>query len=172
MAPSDDPKLQSRQIKILAGTHLGECDVSLWHDAAFQLTCDPRLLVPTLLMDADLLALRHPHRDRIEDEADAIARLNYVPRDVLDRQVQTYRAEGFTQTAITSTGLCLRRHTAAVAAFNATWWSEVARWHYRDQMSVDYALWKSRVTVRYMTGHYRDNPYAKWRLHQPARKTA
>lgn len=158
----DDPRLLSRQMKILANhPALGSPEYTLWHDAAFRLTCDPGELVRSL-DGADMLALRHPHRDQIEQEAAAIAGFGYVPRAVLDAQVAWYREAGFTQTAITSTGLCLRRHTPAIAAFNDRWWAEVARWHWRDQMSVDYALWQSGITVRYLEGHYRLNRYAHW----------
>jgi hypothetical protein len=31
-------------------------------------------------------------------------------------------------------------------------------------MSIDYARWRTGLTVRYLPGHYRDNPYATWRL--------
>lgn len=157
-----DAKLLSRQIKIQANhPALGTPDYTLWHDAAFQLLCDPRSLIPQLA-DADVLALRHPHRDQIADEADAIANLGYVPRAILDQQLAAYSASGFRQSAITSTGLCLRRMTPTVRKFNDLWWFEVSRWHWRDQMSVDYALWCSDLGVRYWPGHYRENPYAKW----------
>lgn len=157
-----DPKLRSREIKILADhPALNRPDVSLWHDAAFQLRVDPRVLLDQL-GHADMLALRHPHRDQIADEAVAIAKLGYVAKDVLDQQLATYAAAGFTQTAITSTGLCLRRHTDRVREFNEAWWREVSAWHWRDQMSVDFAAWKTELQIRYLEGHYRDNPYAKF----------
>lgn len=159
------PQLTSRMIKICADhPALGSPQISLWHDAAFQLTVDPRVAVRQALAGADMLALRHPHRDRIEDEADACARLGFAPRAVLEAQVAAYRATGWVdQSRITSTGYCLRRHSPAMTAFNQRWWAEVALWTYRDQLSVDYALsLHPTVRVAYLTGHYRRNPYAKW----------
>jgi hypothetical protein len=168
----DGPRLTSRRLKILADhPALGSPEASLWHDAAFQLACDPRGLL-SLLDGTDMLALRHPHRDQIEDEAAEIARFGYVDLGVLTRQVANYRGAGFVQTAITSTGLCLRRHTPAVAAFNRAWWAEVRKWHWRDQMSVDYARWITGVQVKYLSGHYRQNPYARWSCYQPKAVTA
>lgn len=155
----------SRELKILANhPALGDPDITLWHDASFQLLVDPLDLVGSLLDGTDMVAFRHPHRDRIEDEADAIARLGYADPLILLRQVAAYRAAGFIdQRAITSTGFCLRRMTPTIQAFNACWWQEVQTWCWRDQMSVDYALWKTGVRSAYIPGHYRDNPYAKWR---------
>jgi hypothetical protein len=161
----------SRALKILA-THpaLGSPDVVLWHDAAFQLDCDPIAVARHLTPDLDMIAFRHPHRDTIEAEAVAIARLGYVPADTLQQQIAAYRTAGFTgQSVITSTGFSLRRVTPAVTVFNARWWQEVATWGWRDQMSVDYAIWTTGLRVAYLPGHYRENPYARWHPAPPVR---
>jgi hypothetical protein len=162
---ASDSRLASRHLKICANhPTLGDADVTLWHDAACQLRCDPLAVAAAALAGGvDVCAFKHPHRSRIEDEAEAVARLGYMPRAVTLAQVAHYRAAGFVdQTAITSTGFCLRRRTPAVEVWQRLWWDEVERWGWRDQLSVDYALWRSGVQVRYLTGHYRDNPHAKW----------
>jgi hypothetical protein len=159
-------ELYARQLKILADhPALDGADVVLWHDAAFQLTTDPAAVAHHALErhpERDVLAFRHPDRTQIEDEAVAIAKCGYADHATCAAQAASYRAEGFTQTAITSTGYSLRRRTPKVQAFNRLWWDEVTRWCWRDQMSVDYALWKTGVVCGYIPGHYRDNPYAKW----------
>lgn len=156
-------RLLSRRIKILADhPALGAPDVTLWHDAAFRLDCDPIAVAAQALEPNVMLALRHPHRDQIEDEAHAIARHGYAPLDRLLAQAASYRREGFRQSAITSTGFCLRRHTPQVMAFNRIWWSEVLGWCWRDQMSVDYSLWRAGLAPTYIEGHYKHNPFAKW----------
>jgi len=156
-------RLLSRSIKILADhPALGQPDVLLWHDAAYRLDCDPMAVAAEALDGCELVAFRHPHRAQIEDEAFAIAKHGYVPLEQVQKQAAAYRAEGFVQWAITSTGFCLRRRTERVRAFNATWWAEVERWCWRDQMSVDFALWKAGLRPCYIPGHYRDNPHAKW----------
>lgn len=157
-------RLESRRLKILADhPALERPQVTLWHDAAFQLQSDPAMLVRQHLATHDVLAFKHPHRGCIEDEAEVIARLGYAPRATVEAQAAAYRAAGFpVRDVITSTGFCLRRMNEAVAAFCRRWWAEVERWTYRDQMSVDFALWQSHVDVRYIPGHYRDNPFARW----------
>lgn len=159
-----DIRLLSRRLKILADhPALGHPDVVLWHDAAFRMDCDPiALAVEAFTDEINMLAFQHPRRTQIEDEAAAIAHWGYAPLAHLQRQAATYRGEGFSQTMITSTGFCLRRLIPRIVAFNRFWWREVERWTWRDQMSVDYAIWKSSVRLRYIPGHYRDNPYAKW----------
>lgn len=163
-------RLASRQLKILANhPALLESPVTLWHDAAFQLRCHPLTLAQQSLNGHDVVAFRHPHRTQIADEAEAIAKLGYMPAAVLQAQVASYTAAGFTQSAITSTGFCLRRRTPAVEAWQAVWWAEVAQWGWRDQMSVDYALWRTGQSVTYIPGHYRDNPHAHWYCERPGR---
>jgi len=160
---ADNHKLQSREIKILANhPALGDCDATLWHDAAFRLDCDPLKVASFLLDDTNMVALRHPHRDTIEEEAEAINKWGWIPMETMQAQIASYRADGFKQQHITSTGLCFRRRTPALDAFNLFWWAQVQQWGWRDQMSVDYALWKTGVRPHYIPGHYRDNTYAKW----------
>lgn len=161
--------LFARKLKILADhPALGTPDVLLWHDAAFQLQCHPVEVARTHLRDVDLLAFAHPDRTTIEAEGMVIAQLGYAPLATMTAQAATYRAEGFPpQTAITSTGFSLRRRTPEVQTFNACWWEELARWTYRDQMSVDYAIWKTGVRVAYIPGHYRENPFARWYAETP-----
>lgn len=156
--------LLSRQLKILIDhPALDAPDVVLWHDAAFRLDYDPvRLIDEWLSPDVNMLAFQHPHRTQIEDEARAIAKWGWLPLETMQRQIAQYRGEGFRQAMITSTGFCLRRLTPKIRAFNAFWWDEVRRWGWRDQLSVDYAIWRCGIRLRYIPGHYRDNPYAKW----------
>ncbi len=161
----ENPRLTSRRIKILANhPRLGRADVTVWHDAAFRMDSDPVRVATTVLTDSNMVAFKHPHRTQIEDEAIAIHRLGLHPMDTMQAQIASYRAEGFRQQHITSTGLCFRRRTPRIEAFNARWWAEVERWGWRDQMSVDYAMWKAGVQATYIPGHYRDNRYAKWFL--------
>ncbi len=158
-----EARLLSRRVKILANhPSLGNPDVTLWHDAAYQLECDPVAIARVTLTDSNMVAFKHPHRTQIEDEAIAIDHWKYVPLATMQAQIAAYRADGFTQEAITSTGFCVRRMRIQVLAFNDRWWAEVEKWGWRDQMSVDYALWKTGVHPTYIEGHYRHNPYAKW----------
>lgn len=156
--------LLARQIKILMDhPALGSPDVMFWHDASFQLRADPETVARDHLRDDDILAFSHPHWSRIEDEAVEIDRRGYVPLELSARQVATYRGEGFTQQSVlTCAGFILRRCTPQVQRFNDLWWAEVQRWGWRDQMSVDYAIWKTGLRVRYIPGHYRVGPFANW----------
>ena len=165
--PIDLPAhLFARRLKILADhPALGSPDVTLWHDAAFRLHLDPALIARQTLAGysaRDILALRHPDRTDIEAEATAIVRCGYADTATVTAQAAFYRSAWPAQTVLTTTGYLFRRRSERVDAFNAFWWAEVARWCYRDQMSVDYAMWQTGMLCHYLPGHYRDNAFAKW----------
>lgn len=162
--PTDHPQLDARRIKILADHPiLQAADVILWHDASYRLLRTLRWLVKGIAK-ADVIAMRHPRRTRIEDEALAIARYGYVTPAQAVAHVARYRAAGFLENVLTASGLIGRRVTNAVARFNAIWWREVSeQWNGRDQGSIDFALWRAGVTVHHMPGTVRSNKYAAWR---------
>lgn len=167
------PCLSSRQIKILSHRYFPWVTHSLWIDAAYRLDSSPGAAMG-LLGDADFLAMRHPHRNRISEEAEAIVRLGLAPEAAVRKQLEDYRSEGWDteespQQAISSTGYLLRRHSPKMELFESMWFEQLKKYCYRDQMSVDYVVWKTGVRVNYILGHYRDNPYAKWFLYRPVR---
>jgi hypothetical protein len=83
---------------------------------------------------------------------------------LIRHQLAEYRAAGFDtdlrpQTEASKTGALLRRHTPDVVVFNEAWATELRRFTYRDQMSIDYAAWRLGMTIRRWPGRVRDNPY-------------
>ncbi|MEO8678156.1 MAG: hypothetical protein ABI665_03865 [Vicinamibacterales bacterium] len=163
-----DGSLPSRRVKVLADhPALQDADATLWHDASYRLTGSLQWAIEGFER-ADIVAMRHPKRTRIEEEAVAIARWGYVTVAEALRVVREYRLAGFVSDALTSAGLLGRRCSAAMTRLNATWWQEVQRWRGRDQASFDYAAWVAGVTVGYVPGTVRQNPYAAWRTAVPA----
>lgn len=165
MPRATDPRSAARRVKVLADHPLlTAARLTIWHDASYAWKTSPRALVPRVVADdTAVFALHHPRRYQIEQEAIAIARYGYLPLDVAESYVATYRAEGFAADVLTCTGLLGRRRTAQTDAFNASWWTEVQRWNGRDQASVDYAAWKAGLTIHHVPGTIRGNPYAHWR---------
>lgn len=160
---TEQPQLAARRLKILADHPiLRAADLVLWHDASYRLLRRFGWLVRGLT-EADVVAMRHPRRVRIEDEAAVIAKYGYVTDGEAAAIVAGYRAQGFSDQVLTATGLLGRRPTKAVAAFNAIWWSEAQRWNGRDQASMDYAAWMAPVRVAHVPGTVRNNKYAAWR---------
>ncbi len=158
------PQRESRRYKILADHPiLRGAEMTLWHDASYVLQRTVTW-VSKRLQEADLVALRHPRRGRIEDEALAIARYGYVTPEGGQAHVARYRAEGFLDNVLTASGLIGRRSSPVIATFNALWWEEIQAWGGRDQGSLDYAAWRTGVRVSHVNGTIRHNTFAGWRV--------
>lgn len=171
-----DPVRQARRLKILAHETVSDALCSLWLDASFELLVDPWSIAERWLWQTDMVAMRHPDRTTIQQEGEEIVRLGRAPAGPVAAQLLRYQAEGFNpdqQTVLTSTGFCLRRHTARVIAFNKLWWRLFDdAGHTRDQMSIDVALSRSSVDLTYLAGHYRENPYARFYSARAGRERA
>jgi len=157
----------ARQRKILAPIHYPHDDV-LWVDGTFQLKKKPEDIVYPYLEDYDVLAMAHPHRDSIHEEAEVLHGRHGWDKALLDRQLQVFgRVMKIFQDHLTTTGLmAFRGGSFCVREFAKKWWELLQEGgHPRDQMSVDFALWLSDVKQGLLYGHYRNNPYAKFWAH-------
>lgn len=135
---------------------------TLWMDASYELKVDPREIAADHFKGCDMLAYTHPHRTNIRQEAEALVRILNLSPKLLKRQVINYLKDGFSnQDFITVPNFCMRTDNERVRAFGELWWKEYQKYpHGRDQMSIDYCIWKTGIKVIYLSGHYKDNPYA------------
>ncbi len=159
----ENGRTASRRIKVLADhPALQETDATLWHDASYRLSGSLDW-VRDALRTGDVVALENIRRTRLEDEVIAIARYGYVTLREGLALIAGYRREGFVSRALSHGGLLGRRRSATVQTFNQTWWAEVERWNGRDQASLDYAAWRTGVSVAYVPGTIKANDFAAWR---------
>lgn len=166
LPPASNPRLESRRIKVLADHPLLEqADATLWHDASYRLRRGVDWVARRLARN-ELVAMRHPKRCRIEDEAAMVARYGYLPLEEANAIVARYRAAGYTDEVMTSNGLLARRVSPRMRAFNRTWWAEVQRWQGRDQVSLGYAAYRMGIRIGVLKGKIRQNPFARWREDQ------
>ena len=159
------PRRMARRCKVLFHKYLEPCDASLWVDSRFRLTSDALSLWNSVSHEnCDIWALVHPDRSNLRDEADTIIQLGKDDKHTVDAQLARYGEQCFGPQlpALTSTGFLLRRHSWRTRWMSELWWDEISNGSHRDQLSIDYAACKSLMEIRYLQGHYRDNPYALW----------
>jgi len=155
------PRRAARIVKMTPDQLFPEAAASIWVDGSIEIRDWPALLRD--IGDAEIACLAHPDRSNCYDEGETVIRLKIahaLGKSQIRAALAKYRAEGFAPTALSTTGLFYRRHTPKVAAFNRRWSGELDRYGTNDQVHVDYCAWKSGIFVRYLRGHYRDNPYA------------
>ena len=163
------PIKQARHFKILGpNTYLSEYGFTLWADASYTITCDPIILGQRVFDDdIDITMFKHPDRNTIEAEAQAVIKQRGINPDQVSAQIARYRKEGFKDNQLSATGFLFRRNTVRTQRFNQIWWSELDRGIIRDQISVDYALWKvgiAGVNLKYLEGSILDNPFARLKI--------
>ncbi|MBW2172736.1 MAG: glycosyltransferase [Deltaproteobacteria bacterium] len=132
------------------------------------ITGDIRELIDQYLVREPMAMCRHPEgRSSIYEEAEACIRLGKDDKDVIERQVNRYRAQGYSyEQGIPAAMVMLRRHhDRKVIETMEDWWAELSSFSRRDQLSFHFAAWKNKLQYAVIDDNVRDNVYFKWRPH-------
>lgn len=134
------PWLESRQYKTLA--HQNGYQNSLWLDGRIH----PTGLLGQFLGEVsqqEFALFRHPYSQTLEEEAERCLDRGYLTnRAQVERQLATYRQEGYVDNFMGANGIIFRRNTAIVRQVNELWWAQVQQWPTRDELSLPYVCWK------------------------------
>ncbi|MGA2233775.1 MAG: glycosyltransferase domain-containing protein [Tepidisphaeraceae bacterium] len=167
-----NPRRMARWHKFMAHVALGEeTDFSLWMDGTQQLLVNPWDLVDRYLTPDRAIALcRHPERDCVYQELEMCLRLTLDDAETMRRQVERYREEGYpAHHGLFETTAILRSHSPLSREFNERCWREINYGSVRDQLCVNYILWKMQLTPTIMPGQRIASPYFKFYPHQRGR---
>lgn len=158
--PEKSARRAARVLKMSASEMFPNAEASVWVDGSIEI-CDWAYLMADT-DKADIACFTHPDRSNCYDEGRKVVQLRIAHASKVHLALEIYRRDGFSPTALSTTGLFFRKHTPAVAAFNALWRAHLDRFGTNDQVHVDYCAWKCGVPITYLAGHYRDNPYARY----------
>lgn len=91
-----------------------------------------------------ILCLKHPTRNTVYEEAEECIRLGKDLPEVIEKQMERYRKEGYkADNGLVVTNVLVRKHTDKnVIKLMNLWWEEIERNSKRDQLSFNYACWK------------------------------
>ena len=98
----------------------------------------------------DLAICTHPSRTCIYDEALACKQIQKDHPEVIDRHISRYQQDNFPKKiGLYSTGMMIRRnHSVALRHMCAIWGNELRKGSRRDQLSLNYAIWKATKPLR------------------------
>lgn len=157
------PRAAARTIKMTPHELFPEASAWLWIDGSIAIR-DYRALLAAI-GDADIACMPHPDRKTCYDEGETVIRLK-IAADKGKAQVRAalakYRSDGFSPTALSTTGLFWRRNTPQVVAFNRLWHAELNAYGTNDQVHVDYCAWKAGIVIMHLPGQYRQNAFATY----------
>lgn len=164
LIPKGEAKKTSRFYKIK--NHFPEYDLSLYLDATFAIKkpLDPFALSKT----RGIWLNKHPQRECTYEEADIVIEKGLDDAGLVQTQVDRYRSEYFPeQWGLWRCGIMVRNpKDDNITELCDTWWDEVDKGTYRDQVSFPYACWKLGIQPNTIL-HGITNIYFKQSLHKP-----
>lgn len=168
-----DATRSARRVKILAHEYLPEYTTSVWIDGNILVRGDVREKADRELEGVSMAVYDHatsrdfPLRSVKEGAKyliDSARRGKQQEEpDLVAKQMAAYEKEGFPDDKglLWSCVMFRRHHDPKVVETMNVWWEEVRTKTRRDQMSFNYAAWKTGLNFRYIEEDAADNPYFK-----------
>lgn len=162
------PRRAARWHKCLPHVVLSsEVDYSVWMDGSLGLRVSPEQLIDEWMGKHDIVSFAHPVRDCAYDEAGAVIKKAKAPAWAVLAQMEQYKKDGFPRhMGLLGTCLVIRKHTYQMKQFNQLWWEQIDRHTVRDQLSVNYCLWRLGLECYAIPERAWRHPYFSFVQHQ------
>lgn len=150
---------KQRLIKVFPNKWFKDYDRSLWIDSNIEIISDIDDFFSKYDNQEKILYVnKHGSRDCIYREQLAVIRLNKDTFENTNPQIARYHEEGFPEHyGLAETNILLRKHNdpKCVKLMNC-WGDEILNGSHRDQLSFNYAVWKTNLTdaVEYLDEKY------------------
>jgi hypothetical protein len=147
---------QQRLIKICPHKYLSEYEESIWIDGNINVIGDINEFIKTQCNDIDktIFIPKHPSRNCVDEEIKACL---YFKKDTLENmapQINKYKSENYPiNNGMVQTGIMIRKHNEQCCIeVMELWKDELVKHSHRDQLSFNYALWKTNnnKTLKYL----------------------
>lgn len=161
---------KSKFCKMFPHVLFPEYDFSIWVDGNVQIVADLYPLVDRMNETTFIGAFANPLHRCIYTEAKFNLVRNYANSELLRKQIELYRADGFpVNFGMREFSIIVREHKdpRCIDLMNK-WWNEVNNYTMRDQISFPYILWKSGYdinTIQLLGEDWRWNPRFIWHSH-------
>ena len=140
---------QQRMVKILPHKYLPDYDLSIWVDGSVEVKDDVKDFLRDIAYSGHSVFIpEHPARKCIYKEADAVKALKKDTTDMPDKQMKKYKEEGFpVNFGLVQSNIMVRWHNNEdCIELMEAWAKEVRELSHRDQLSFNYAVWKTKST--------------------------
>jgi hypothetical protein len=154
-----DNILEAKKIKILP---FKDADIYIWIDSNIELLISKEELVDKFLGDADIGIFKHPVRDNIKDEAEAIKPHRPQHYEAVKKQVAKYLKTYKDDKGLYECGVLVLRNNEKVRRFCKDWWNEIINNSVRDQISFPFVLNRHNIKIKANTGDVRKHKWFKY----------
>jgi len=138
---------KQRWVKINAHKVLPEYEFSVWVDGNIFMGGDMSAFLKNTVFNFpySFFVGKHPERNCVYEEAKACINLKKDIKENINPQMEAYKKEGLpAHFALAQTCMLFRYHNREdCIKLMETWWAEMEKYGYRDQLSFPYAVWKN-----------------------------
>lgn len=155
-----DERRNSRIQKIMPHLFI-DTEYSIYLDGNIEPLVAPEKLIE-LLGDKEIAVFKHPEREDVFQEMEAIVQLGKDTRKNIKKQFDYYKKSDY-KTGLYACGVIIRKHTPEIAQLNERWWAQYCRFGVRDQLSFPVAFPKEKINI--IEGSIYNHPYFKFNTH-------
>ena len=156
-----DPTRDARKIKTLSHKYLPNYEYTLWIDAniIFRET-NIQEMFNNFLSEYDIAIHKHDIRDCVYDEFNACLEVGVDSPTIMASQMIRYINERYpVHNGLAATSVVFRRNSDLVRNVNKDWWNELRNGSKRDQLSIDYVMWKNSTEYFRINDSIRNGKY-------------
>ena len=157
---------QQRMVKVLAHKYLPEYDISVWVDGSVEVKGDVKEFMSSFIYSGfSIFIPEHPQRNCIYREAITVKAIGKDKSNMPEKQSEKYKAEGYPErNGLVQSNIMVRWHNNEdCIEVMEVWAKEIREFSHRDQLSFNYALWKTKATCfKYLDKKTCNSKYFKW----------
>lgn len=157
---------QQRLVKVLAHRYLSDYDISIWVDGSVEVKGNVKEFISSFIYDGHSIFIpRHPARSCIYKECIAVKSIRKDTTDLPEKQMKKYKSEGYPEAnGLVQSNIMVRWHNdEECKKVMEIWGEEIKNFSHRDQLSFNYALWKSKSTCfKYLDKKTCNSKYFYW----------
>ena len=158
---------KQRFIKLHPHLFFRNYNLSIYIDTTFQIQGDlNEFLLRVLTPKYNIYNFEHPKRNNIFEEAFIVAKIRKEKKIMIKLIKERYRKEKFPDNNGLIEGcLIIRKHNEKNCIYLMNkWFEEIEKYSHRDQLSFNYAIWKTGIKIKYISKIFALN-YFKQFLH-------
>jgi hypothetical protein len=141
----------TRYIKLFPHLFFKDYELSIYFDGSLILNGDlNELLLRILNPNFNLYLLQHPLRNKVFQELSAVVFYKKDTKEAVDIIEKRYVEINFPDNlGLTENCIIIRRHNKKdIIKLMEVWWNEIKNYSYRDQLSLNFAIWKLNLTIK------------------------
>ena len=142
-----NPRMSARALKILSHKFMTNYEFSVWIDGSIKIINSIDKFVFKFCEVENFCAFSHPNRDCIYREALVCQLQGRDKFKTISNQMKWYKKLGYPKNnGLLMSGILVRQNNEQdVKTLNEEWWNVVENYSNRDQLSLNFVLWKYRI---------------------------